>query len=819
MASSRARLWTGLCGLLALSNGCASPQRGGAGTGNTPNSQVGNVRNYTDSDVINGVAVSDTNVFVATARGVLRYRTAENNAVTRYGTRQGLPDSRAYAISASADGSVFVSTARGVARWLGDRFAPVGEANAQPNVGRPTAIAALDNGGCILGGAQGLAHWDGRRWYTLTDRFQVTSMVVDATRVVVTTAQSGIVILRAGEHFEQIEEHGNNAGIPETLVRSVVPLSGGRMWALVQAVGGAKLAFYDGHRWYAYTSEHVRSSPWLGLARIPGTGDNVALITRSGLFEIVTEHGQHLAALDASNPDGVRRSNLEPAAIEPPAPPPTPAQPPPPAGGRGRGRGRPAGRGRHAPVAFATDALSPAPAQPAVAQVSYEEPWYLREPEAQRGAQQPAAGGAGAADAGAAAPAGDAAAPTPRQPPPRPRDIPAYSNPVDAPQGQPHVEAPTFGLQARSDLAAPEDLAGAWNVSGGLYLWRIGLGVTRPLGGGGAAEFRTHDLALSRRPLSLATDTSTNVWFVTEDGGAVRYDGTRFSRVALDNDDTATPLLFWSRGTLAVAVGRVGNNILRTYRYAGNGWQQVTERPIDTGGPGLVDVKFLAVDASGRYWCGIRVRDENGEGGRDWGVAVLDENTPAALQFYTQGTGQQQQAAPRAPNDVTAVAFDSSSGTAWLAALSSGVSITLPRGGAPTVATFNEATGLRGDNMIDVSAGPRGRVYFTTPEALGYREGDAFHYDLPGSGQANRVISLAVDVAGNLWGAGPRGAWRFDGTGFTRVGRQQGLPVEEFNDVAVDGENRVWFVTPEGISILTQPRAGGSSGGSSGNLF
>src|SRR5207237_617961 len=159
------------------------------------------------------------------------------------------------------------------------------------------------------------------------------------------------------------------------------------------------------------------------------------------------------------------------------------------------------------------------------------------------------------------------------------------------------------------------------------FVTRAGLGVTR-VTGGAPGDFRTHDLALQNRSLSLATDGNNQVWLVSEDGGAVRYNGTTFARVPIDNDPAAVPLIFWSRGSTAAAVARVGPNVVRTYRFAGDNWRQVTERPIDTDGPGTIDARFLAVDERGRFWLGIRVLNEGRV--RNLGVAVIDDARPAA---------------------------------------------------------------------------------------------------------------------------------------------------------------------------------------------
>ena len=714
---------------------------------------IGLVRQYTDSDVVTGVAVGPDATYVATLRGLIRHPTAPGVPV-RLMTEHGLPDNQVFAVSAGSDGSAWVGTARGVARWDGERWMRVG--TMQPEIGRITAILALEGRSALVGGAQGLARYDGTRWVRLTNQYQVTALVLDQGRVLVATANAGILALRGD--FDSLDEYGLTAGIPETLVRSMVPGGGNRFWALLQSEHGAMLGLFDGHRWHAYTHERVRD-PWIGLVAHQG---RVALVAQGGMYDILEGRGDRLVPVDVGNSvDGQRRVTLT---LEPVSEPMSSAPPSDPGRGRGPGRprGRAAGRGRHAPVDFA----------------------------AQRASQS-------------TLPLAASSAPAPRAV--QPRNIPGFTGPVERPHEPPTQSSPALGLERVTDVSLDSDLAGVWSLRTGVYVWRIGLAVSRVVGG--AADYRAHDLAMSHRALSLATDANGKVWLVTDDGGAVRYDGRRFARVQLDRDASVVPLMFWSRGTVAAAVGRVGPNVIRTYRFGGNAWQTVTERPIDTGGAGVIDAKFLAVDERGRYWVGIRV--VNNGTAREHGVAVLDNDLPAATQFNTHVAlaGGVQGAVP-SPDDLTAADFDSE-GTAWFAGLTGATSIRLSSGpGQPAVVrTYNETTGLRGDLVSDLTRGPGNRVYLATTEGVGYHDGTQFAFDLPGSSTMPRVNALAIDVNGRLWGAGQRGAWVFDGTRFRTIGGADHIPEGGLNDVQVDGENRVWFVTADGITILEPSQA------------
>jgi ligand-binding sensor domain-containing protein len=73
-----------------------------------------------------------------------------------------------------------------------------------------------------------------------------------------------------------------------------------------------------------------------------------------------------------------------------------------------------------------------------------------------------------------------------------------------------------------------------------------------------------------------------------------------------------------------------------------------------------------------------------------------------------------------------------------------------------------------------------------------------------------------------LWGVGSRGVWRYDGQRVTRLAQSDGLPPHPVTDVAVDGQNRVWLASEDGVTILARGTeraagddvgAGDSSGG------
>ncbi len=278
---------------------------------NAEGNAAGPVRVFTDSDFINDVASAEGSVYVATERGLLKYP-ATGGTPTRLTTRDGLPGNRLIAVAASDDGSaIWVATAEGVARaGATGPFAPVGHPQAQPDVGRPTALLATAEG-VLLGGDHGLARWNGTAWSKLTDRYQVTDLTLGAdNRVIVATAQTGLLLLTAD--LSALDEHNVPTGIPEQLVRSVVSLPGNKIWALVQGLTACN-AHFDGTAGLAMTT-------WRRLVAPIGSGSTSAggVVTTAVFFEIVLDRGEDLTSTGAAAP-GVAHIELHPSVYEPPA--------------------------------------------------------------------------------------------------------------------------------------------------------------------------------------------------------------------------------------------------------------------------------------------------------------------------------------------------------------------------------------------------------------------------------------------------------------------------------------------------------------------
>ncbi|MEM9861761.1 MAG: hypothetical protein AAF938_09115 [Myxococcota bacterium] len=116
-----------------------------------------------------------------------------------------------------------------------------------------------------------------------------------------------------------VEEHAAGRGLGGAHVRSVASVAPGRVLALVQdsATSDARLAYFDGVRWFTYTLAEF-TTPVVGLAS-DRTGPILA--TTRGLIRLGAGAGVRLTSLSAGEPHQVLRYRGAGAPTAPPAPP------------------------------------------------------------------------------------------------------------------------------------------------------------------------------------------------------------------------------------------------------------------------------------------------------------------------------------------------------------------------------------------------------------------------------------------------------------------------------------------------------------------
>jgi len=138
-------------------------------------------------------------------------------------------------------------------------------------------------------------------------------------------------------------------------------------------------------------------------------------------------------------------------------------------------------------------------------------------------------------------------------------------------------------------------------------------------------------------------------------------------------------------------------------------------------------------------------------------------------------------------------------GMAWFSSVEGAVRV-----GDSQAVIFGEARGVRGEVVSDIAAGSGGRVWIAAAEGLGYFEDHSFEFRLPAAVQAVHVARMAIDLNGNLYGAGHGGLVVWDGAAFHVYGEAQGLPFNALRDVQVDAAGHVWILGEHGVAMLSQ---------------
>jgi len=115
-----------------------------------------------------------------------------------------------------------------------------------------------------------------------------------------------------------------------------------------------------------------------------------------------------------------------------------------------------------------------------------------------------------------------------------------------------------------------------------------------------------------------------------------------------------------------------------------------------------------------------------------------------------------------------------------------------------------EGSGLPGNKVYDIYAGPDG-TWFATDLGLAFNRGSEWVvYDYWGGMPANEIFGLAVCPNDDVWVATFLGAGRLRGEEIKKFTTGDGLPSNWLYDVAFDGE-KVWFATNRGLARFDDP--------------
>jgi hypothetical protein len=371
-----------------------------------------------------------------------------------------------------------------------------------------------------------------------------------------------------------------------------------------------------------------------------------------------------------------------------------------------------------------------------------------------------------------------------------------------------HEEPEPSRFVVRPVSASGEQVYLARHHDGTVYLADRNRGVLESRPGGEVRNLRSRDL-VARQDLQLASDKQRQPWLVSDHGDVARWreDGG-FERAPVPSGVRADSIARGPDGLVYVA-GRVRgqDTAARVLKVGSQGLESTVERTLQLPTK-LEGVPLLGVGPSSRFWLGLRVGREGGDGARMRGLAVFGPKDEEVTYHYRsdasssgekseQTDGDSQPPAPtyRIPENLSSIEFDDD-GYAWLASLNGVIRI-----GNDQAVTFGESRGVRGEVVSDVAVGPD-RVWVAAAEGLGYYQGGDFEFTLPGLPDGAKPTALEVDGQGNLWTAGPKGALYYDGNRWQRLGRAQGLPTQELVDVEVDEQGWVWFLARDRVLLF-----------------
>ena len=268
----------------------------------------------------------------------------------------------------------------------------------------------------------------------------------------------------------------------------------------------------------------------------------------------------------------------------------------------------------------------------------------------------------------------------------------------------------------------------------------------------------------------LLQDRDGALWFVSESGGACRYDGMQFT--ALTSEDGLA-----SNYARAVFVDRRGDLWFGTERGASryDGRTFVTFTAAD--GLGTDGVYAFAEDGRGHLWMGTERGPSRYDGRTFHTFTAVDDRPDKA---------------------VVCIAEDQS-GNMWFGTAGDGVL----RFDGRDFARFTAADGLAGDYISAIAVERSGRVWFgTAGEGVSCCDGTTFtSHTAEGKLLNTRVTSIVEDRSGHLWfGTNTTGAVHCDGRRFKTFGTENGLANDQVMCALEDREGCLWFGTWGGLS-------------------
>ncbi|MGV3636405.1 MAG: two-component regulator propeller domain-containing protein [Flavobacteriales bacterium] len=361
-----------------------------------------------------------------------------------------------------------------------------------------------------------------------------------------------------------------------------------------------------------------------------------------------------------------------------------------------------------------------------------------------------------------------------------------------------------------TDDGLPMDdiMCGTLDRNGMLWFGTNGGGITR-YDGRSFTNFSTADGLPDNVILSLLSDSQGILWIATSTGGLCKDDGRSCRSIVL-NDATGLAKGISSiveDGTGTLWFGTRGRGV---YTYDGSNFTRFTAND------GLVGEKVRAMTkaADGSIWVATTTgvsrfsegkattyAESQGHALNDvWCMTFTDAHTlwlgheKGGVTRCTVNAGdvvfQHDPVVPENDMEVSALApVDRHSEAIWVGSIAHGVTRFEPRpGAAPRVQRFTTANGLAGNEVLSITKGAHGDLWFGMRGAgLCQYRGEAFMRHT-----SFRPISLAEDRQGVLYAGTSLGIARREGDGFSEWHPEGGFSSWTYS-VSSDRQGRVGF--------------------------
>jgi ligand-binding sensor domain-containing protein/class 3 adenylate cyclase len=285
---------------------------------------------------------------------------------------------------------------------------------------------------------------------------------------------------------------------------------------------------------------------------------------------------------------------------------------------------------------------------------------------------------------------------------------------------------------------------------------------------------------------SMAESPNGDLWFGTDGGGACRFNGKYFrqftTKDGLGNDN------IW-----CILVDKKGNTWFGTDGGGASCYDGRTFTSYTTA-QGLPDncVRCMAEDKNGNIWFGTNAG----------GACMYDGH---AFVTFRKEQGL-------ASNTIRSMICDKA-GNMWLGTYDKGVSRYDPsaaqRPGSKPFTNYGTEDGLCSNTIFSIAEDNDGEIWFGTngkglscfdPSAAQTAGAKVFTTFSTSEGLCNNtVLSIAKDKTGNLWfGTFGGGASLYDGKAFTCYGAAQGLSNNQVLSITEDKNGAMWFGTAVG---------------------